>query len=98
MKKSSTCSPVDNECDMLPINLVVDPLLYRCYAIERVPAVVFARGVRAENPGLSEGDNKNTEVTDSYIIYGDASLEYILQAIGRESGATSLKELLVIRE
>ena len=98
LKKSSTCSPVDNECDMLPINLVVDPLLYRCYAIERVPAVVFARGVRAENPGLSEGDNKNTEVTDSYIIHGDASLEYILQTIGRESGATSLKELIVIRE
>ena len=98
LKRSPTCSPVDNECEMLPINLVVDPLIYRRYAIERVPAVVFARGVRAENPGLSEGDNKNTEVTDSYIIYGDASLEYILQAIGRESGATSLKELLVIRE
>ena len=79
---------------MLPANLVVDPLLFRRYAIDRVPAVVFARGVKAENPGLSEGDAKNAEVTDRYTGYGDASLEYILQVIGRESGASSLKALL----
>jgi hypothetical protein len=79
---------------MLPANLVVDPLLYRRYAIDRVPAVVFAKGVKAENPGLSEGDIKNTYVTDSYTVYGDASLEYILQVIRRESGTLSLKELL----
>lgn len=95
LKKDSLCSPAVSECDMLPANLVVDPLLYRRYAIDRVPAVVFAEGVKAENPGLSEGDIKNTDVTNSYTVYGDASLEYILQMIGRESGTTSLKELLV---
>jgi type-F conjugative transfer system pilin assembly protein TrbC len=94
LKKDPLCSPSESECGMLPANLVVDPLLYRRYAIDRVPAVVFARGVRAENPGLSEGDIKNTDISDSYSLYGDASLEYILQAIQRESGASSLKELL----
>ena len=94
LKKDALCSPAENECAMLPANLVVDPLLYRRYAIEMVPAVVFAKGVKAENPGLSEGDIKNTDVTDSYTVYGDASLEYILQVIGRESGTSSLKELL----
>ena len=94
LKRSPSCAPADGECEMLPINLVVDPLLYRRYAIDRVPAVVFAKGVRNENPGLSEGDGKNTEVTGSYTIYGDASLEYILQAIARESGDASLNKLL----
>jgi len=94
LKRHPSCSPAEGECDMVPANLVVDPLLYRRYAIDRVPAVVFARGVKAENPGLSEGDIKNTDITDSYTVYGDASLEYILQAIGRESGASSLKKLL----
>jgi hypothetical protein len=98
LKKQPSCSPAEGECEMLPANLVVDPLLYRRYAIDSVPAVVFARGVKAENPGLSEGDIKNTEVADSYTVYGDASLEYILQSIGRESGASSLKELLASRE
>lgn len=94
LKKHPSCSPAEGECAMLPANLVVDPLLYRRYAIDRVPAVVFARGVKAGNPGLSEGDIKNAEVDNSYTVYGDASLEYILQSIGRESGASSLKELL----
>ncbi len=94
LKKEPLCSPAETECGMLPANLVVDPLLYRRYSIDRVPAVVFARGVRAENPGLSEGDIRNTDISDSYSLYGDASLEYILQAIQRESGASSLKELL----
>jgi hypothetical protein len=98
LKKDPLCSPAESECGMLPANLVVDPLLYRRYSIDRVPAVVFARGVRAENPGLSEGDIKNTDISDSYCLYGDASLEYILQAIGRESGAASLKELLSNKE
>jgi type-F conjugative transfer system pilin assembly protein TrbC len=94
LKKDALCSPAESECAMLPANLVVDPLLYRRYSIERVPAVVFATGVKAENPGLSEGDMKNVNVSDSYTIYGDASLEYILQTIGREGGSPSLRELL----
>src|SRR6185369_10547786 len=67
LKKYPSCSPAEGECAMLPANLVVDPLLYRRYEIDRVPAVVFARGVKAGNPGLSEGDSKNTEVANSYI-------------------------------
>lgn len=93
LKRDPFCSPAEKECEMLPANLVVDPLLYRRFDIQRVPAVVFARGVKAENPGLSEGDTKNADVTDSYTVYGDASFEYILEMIGRESGASSLRSL-----
>jgi type-F conjugative transfer system pilin assembly protein TrbC len=98
LKRDPLCSPAEGECEMLQANLVVDPLLYRRYAIDRVPAVVFAKGVKADNPGLSEGDMKNAEVTDSYTVYGDASLEYILQVTARQSGASSLKVLLPDRK
>ena len=94
LKRDPSCSPAETECAMLPANLVVDPLLYRRYGIDRVPAVVFARGVKAGNVGLSEGDVKNAEIADSYTVYGDASLEYVLQVIGRESGSDSLSNLL----
>ena len=83
---------------MLPANLVVDPLLYRRYGIDMVPAVVYARGVKAGNAGLSEGDVKNAEIADSYTVYGDASLEYVMQVIGRESGSASLNNLLTERK
>jgi hypothetical protein len=98
LKEDPSCTSTESECRMRQANLVVDPLLFRRYGIDRVPAVVFATGVMAENPGLSEGDAKNTNITNSYTVYGDASLEYILQAIGRESGTSSLKKLLVLSE
>jgi hypothetical protein len=60
-----------------------------------VPAVVFVRGLKSADAALSEGDIKNANVTDSYSVFGDASLEYILEMIGRETGPSSLKDLLV---
>jgi conjugal transfer pilus assembly protein TrbC len=93
LKEDLACRFSETECRMRQANLVVDPLLFRRYGIEKVPAVVFVRGGESTDAVLSEGDVKNTNTTDSYTVYGDASLEYILQAIGRETGAASLKLL-----
>ena len=94
LKEDPSCSFAERECRMRPVNLVVDPLLFRRYGIDRVPAVVFVRGLDSADPALSEGSVENARVTDSYAIYGDASLEYVLEVIGRESGASSLKDIL----
>ncbi len=94
LKEDTACSFIDGECRMRPVNLVVDPLLFRRYGIDRVPTVVYVRGLRSTDGALSEGDVNNTGVTDSYTVSGDASLEYVLGVIGRESGATTLKELV----
>lgn len=94
LKEDSSCAFTERECPMRMVNLVVDPLLFRRYGIERVPAVVFVRGVNSVDAALSEGDVKNTNIAASYTVFGDASLEYILETIGRESGASLLKELL----
>jgi hypothetical protein len=78
---------------MLPAVLVIDPLLFRRYGIDRVPAVVYARGVMMEDSALSEGDMKNTSSAEHHTVYGDVSLEYLIKQIWRETGSRSLKEL-----
>ena len=94
LQRDQACRPQDGDCEMLSAGLVVDPLLFRMYRIDRVPAVVYARGLKAEDTALSEGDPKNTTISDHYAAYGDASLEYLLDQIRRESGAASLATLL----
>jgi type-F conjugative transfer system pilin assembly protein TrbC len=93
LQRDPYCNPIDGECEMLLSGLAVDPLLFRRYGIDRVPAVVYARGVKAEDVGLSEGDSKNTAISESHAAFGDASLEYLLDQIQRETGARSLKDL-----
>lgn len=90
LKEDISCT-LNAECRMRQVNLVVDPLLFRRHAIDRVPAVVFAQGVKSGDAALSEGDMKNTSATATYTFFGDASLEYILEMISRESGAATLK-------
>ncbi len=94
LQRDPACRPQDGDCEMLPAGLVIDPLLFRRFRIDRVPAVVYARGLKAEDVALSEGDPKNTAISDHYAAYGDASLEYVLDQIRRESGAASLAALL----
>lgn len=58
-----------------------------------MPAVVYVRGVKAEDAALSEGDAKNTSITENHTVYGDASLQYLIEQIQKETGARSLKDL-----
>jgi len=89
LKEDPSCAFLERECRMRQANLVVDPLLFRRYAIDRVPAVVFVLGVKSADAALSEGDVENTGGTASYTAYGDASLEYIFQMMSRESATST---------
>ncbi len=93
LKEDPSCLFAESDCRMRQGNLIVDPLLFRRYGIDRVPAVVYVRGLKSVDAALSEGDMKNSCVSSSYTAFGDASLEYILDMVGRESGAVSLKEI-----
>ena len=94
LQRDASCNPADGECEMLPASLAVDPLLFRRYGIDRVPAVVYVRGVKAEDAALSEGDSKNTSIAENHTVYGDASLEYLLEQIQRETESRTLTDLL----
>ena len=94
VQRNPACNPVkEGECEILPVPFGVDPLLFRRYGIDRVPAVVYARGVKAEDAGLSEGDAKNAAVSEFWSAFGDASLEYIVDQMQRESGSEGLFKL-----
>ena len=93
LQRDKSCRPQEGECEMLAASLAVDPLLFRRFGIDRVPAVVYARGIRTKDSGLSEGDPENTANTESHTVFGDASLEYLLEQIRRETGSQSLKNL-----
>ncbi|HIJ97434.1 MAG TPA: conjugal transfer protein TrbC [Desulfuromonadales bacterium] len=95
LQRDPACNPAEGECEMLPAGLAVDPLLFRRYGIDRVPAFVYARGLKADDAALSEGDSKNASISEQHTVYGDASLEYLLDQIQKESGAHTLAALLV---
>lgn len=94
LQRNLDCNPTEGECEMMPASLAVDPLLFRRYGIDRVPAVVYARGVKAEDAALSEGDSKNTSIGENHTVYGDARLEYLIEQIQRETGSRTLADLL----
>jgi hypothetical protein len=58
--------------------------------------VVHAKGVNPTMPEESEG-LPGTAVASNTIVYGDASLEYILDLIRRATGSKSLASLLAKR-
>ncbi|MFZ4857581.1 MAG: type-F conjugative transfer system pilin assembly protein TrbC [Desulfuromonadaceae bacterium] len=94
MQRDLSCNPVtDGECEILAVPFGVDPLLFRRYDIDRVPAVVYARGIKTEDTGLSEGDDKNAVIGEYWKAFGDASLEYIVEQMQRESGSERLLKL-----
>ncbi len=94
LQRDSACNPAEGKCEMLPAGLAVDPLLFRRYGIERVPAIVYAKGLKADDAALSEGDSKNASIVENHTVYGDASLEYLLDQIRKETGSHTLATLL----
>ena len=71
------------------VNVEVDPLLFRRYGIDRVPAVVYVPEIEVERPG-SEGLKADAMVSGWYVFYGDAALSYSLGRINEEAKSASL--------
>jgi len=94
LKENPLCE--GQHCVTYSVGIIVDPLLFRRYGISRVPAVVYAKGVKPATPDASEGDADGA-VSSHTVIYGDASLEYMLDQIRRDTGSASLSGLLAKR-
>ncbi|MFY9270809.1 MAG: type-F conjugative transfer system pilin assembly protein TrbC [Candidatus Manganitrophaceae bacterium] len=92
--KDTHCKLFREECAVHPVNVFADPFLFRRYRIDRVPAVVYVRGLSVIDPIMSEGPEENAKMDDYHIIYGDSSLEYVLKKIYQETNAASLDKIL----
>ncbi|MCC6503803.1 MAG: hypothetical protein IT362_11810 [Deltaproteobacteria bacterium] len=86
--KDETCDY--DKCEAYRAPALIDPLLFRRYGIEAVPAIVYAKGVRVVNFTVSEGLGEGAETGDYYILYGDAALEGALELINSEARSRSL--------
>ncbi|NKE71273.1 TrbC family F-type conjugative pilus assembly protein [Candidatus Manganitrophus noduliformans] len=86
--KDANCKVFRDRCDAHQVNFVIDPLLFRKYRITQVPAVVYAPRTGAAEPDRSEGLTPTEK--EFYVLYGDASLEYLLETLRRETKSRSL--------
>jgi len=86
--KNENCA--SDECEAYQAPIIIDPLLFRRYGIEAVPAIVYAKGVRIMDSTVSEGLGEGAETGDYYILYGDAALEGALELINSEARSRSL--------
>ena len=93
LKKDPSCE-LPRECEIYGVNFEVDPLLFRRYGIDRVPAVVYVSGIGVEDTGASEGIEDNARVSDFHVFYGDVSLYFALEKINEKAKSVSLKAVI----
>ncbi|MBI5642610.1 MAG: hypothetical protein HY954_03945 [Deltaproteobacteria bacterium] len=86
--KDGNCD--SEKCDAYHAQVLIDPLLFRRYGIEAVPAIVYARKIGGMDSTVSEGVKKAAEMGDYYMLYGDAALDGALEFINREAKTKSL--------
>jgi len=96
LQKDPGCDSTDNKCDMYPVNIVIDPLLFQRYQVKTVPMIVFASGVTAKTSekDKSEGDSSKTGIESSFEISGDAPLDYMLERINVEAKRPTLESII----
>ncbi len=93
LQKDPDCDVFAGEdCLSYQVNIQIDPLLFRRYHIERVPAVVFAKGVGQVDNGFgSKGLEDQAAGGEWFSFMGDASLGYSLERINKEAQSKGLK-------
>lgn len=95
LKKEEDCVlSIETKCAFFSANYQVDPLLFRRYNIEKVPAFVYVPKIEVIDTELSEGDTQNAKNEDHYLIYGDARMDYIVEMLHKETSSKSLKTVL----
>jgi type-F conjugative transfer system pilin assembly protein TrbC len=84
LRKDESCDHGKQQCEAYQAGIQIDPMLFRRYDIKQVPAVVYVPQVQVADSGNVAGGQ--TEGGDYCVVYGDASLGYVLGVIGRECG------------
>ncbi len=89
--KNGNCD--SDKCEAYRAPMLIDPLLFRRYGIETVPAIVYASGVSSMDSAVSEGVEMG-KAADYYVLYGDVALDGSLGIIQREARSKSLECLV----
>ena len=97
LQKDPSCSNL-RICPAFGATVEIDPLLFRMYQPEVVPAIVYVKGLNLRDAGHSEGDpfnsnNKNSNVNSFWMMYGDTSISNAMARISEESGIGRLRDI-----
>ena len=92
LRKDEACDPGKEQCEAYQAGIRIDPMLFRKYGIKQVPAVVYVPQAQALDSG-NDGAGGEADSGNYYVVYGDASLEYVMGVIGRETGIKAIDRL-----
>ena len=92
IKKDKFCEGLN--CEVYGVEFVIDPFLFRRYKVERVPAVVYAKGRALTEFESSEGLENKWETKVWTKTYGDVGLGYHLKVIGEELKVEKIKKFI----
>ncbi|MBI1823814.1 MAG: hypothetical protein HYR80_06875, partial [Nitrospirae bacterium] len=90
IKKNPDCV---GECPSYQVNTIIDPLLFRRYAITTVPSVVYVPFIQMDGAG-SEGLVENAAVSQFDTVHGDAPLDVLLEEINKKRQSGTLEGLI----
>lgn len=92
MRKIMAVEPgcLQRGCEMLPLNVAVDPARFRRYGVSEVPAAVIETNVSFEPNCNGERPYEK----QSEIVYGDASIETMLQHLRKGNAKSTAVALL----
>ncbi len=97
----SQCTLKDEDCDLrcgkckaYNVAFEIDPLLYRKYAVDTVPAIVFVPSITVVDSNASEGREGNVTSGEVYMVYGDASLAFALEQIAKETKSARVNSMV----
>lgn len=75
-------------------NVIIDPMLFRRYEIDKAPCVVFAENISIQDYNISEGADTNLQAKKIYKSCGDWDLSYHLRELEKQSKSLELKRIL----
>jgi type-F conjugative transfer system pilin assembly protein TrbC len=92
--KEDGCDYLKKECDIMPVKIIVDPIIFSKYGINEVPSFVYAKGVSVIDLNMSEGLVENVSLSNYYSVSGDAGLDYVLEMFLSETKSKTIEGLL----
>ena len=88
------CNPLKEKCSTFNTEVIIDPMLFSKYDIQKVPAFVYVPVVTVVDPEKSEGWESNIKVSNYYSVYGDVNLDHVLEMFQKETKSKGIDALL----
>ncbi len=92
--RDADCYLHSGKCKAYNVAFEIDPLLYRKYAVDAVPAIVYVPSMTVADRNVSEGREGNVTSGEFYAVYGDVSLAFALEQIAKETKSVHVTNMV----